>query len=215
MTARFAFVLVGLCASVLAASLGFTQPEPTKPATVPPPEMKLPDGWTAQDMQACIEAATPGEMHEFLGRMNGTWKGTVLSRMGPDTEPFATECTCTGTALMDGRYFRRDVSGEMPGMGMFLGSGTYGYDNVAGKFQGVWIDNMSTTMMVGTGELSADRKTLTWTYTYTDPITRKTATMREVETVVDADTSRSVMISTDPKTGKEFNMAEMTFVRQK
>jgi len=28
------------------------------------PELKLPPGWTAEDMQACILAGTPGEMHQ-------------------------------------------------------------------------------------------------------------------------------------------------------
>ena len=48
-------------------------PDKSKPAGQP--EMKLPPGWTAADMKACVDAGTPGKMHEFLAKGVGMWQG--------------------------------------------------------------------------------------------------------------------------------------------
>ncbi len=102
----------------------------------------------------------------------------------------------------------------MPGMGPFNGFGLYGFDNVSQKFQGVWIDNMGTGMMTGTGELSSDGKTLTWTYNYTCPMLKKPTTMREVDRITGKDTRTMEMFGTDPVTGKEYRMMEVLLTRK-
>jgi hypothetical protein len=116
--------------------------------------------------------------------------------------------------MMDGKFVRTDVKGEIPGMGPFSGLGLYGYDNVSKQFQSTWIDNMGTTMMQGTGSLSADGKVLTWSLNYHCPITKKPAVMREVDTWIDANTFKLEMFSTFPKTGEEFKSMEIVFTRK-
>jgi len=134
--------------------------------------------------------------------------------MAPDTEPMTTECTSTITALMDGRYTKCDLAGDMPGMGPFNGMGITGYDNVSQKFVGTWIDNHGTGIMQGTGELSADGKTMTWNYTYNCPMTKKPAVMRQVETMTGAKTMTMEMFANDPKSGKEFKMLRIEFTKK-
>lgn len=183
--------------------------QPGKKAEMP----AMPAGFSEADMKACMEAGIPGPMHEHLKSGVGMWKGEMMHWMAPGTEPMKTEMTTTITSLMDGRFVQIETKGEMPGMGMFHGMGINGYDNVAQKFQSTWIDNMGSTMMVGTGELSSDKKTLTWEYTYTCPITKKAAKMREVETFTGKDTMKLEMFGADPKSGKEFKMMEGNFTR--
>ena len=206
-----ACLVVGSAAGI-AGALAIAQP--AKDKTAQPDHAPLPPGWPEADMQACVEAGTPGEMHRHLAEAAGTWNGRTKMWMAPGTEPMESECTSTITTVMDGRYTRCEITGEMPGMGMYNGFGLYGYDNVAEKFQSTWIDNHGTGMMIGTGELSPDGKTLTWRFTYNCPITKKPAVMREVERLTSDNEKTLEMFGTDPKSGKEFKMMEIHFTRQ-
>ena len=201
----FALPLLGGCSTK--AKLA---PDPQAAAQ----EMKLPPGWTEADMQACITAGTPGAMHEFLARGAGKWQGKNSMWMYPGAQPMTSECTSTVTPVMDGRYVRVEIAGEMPGMGPFTGFGIYGFDNVSQKFVSSWIDNMSTGIMNGTGELSPDGKVLTWNFSYHCPIAKKQVTMREVETITGPTTKTLEMFGADPKSGKEFQMMKIEFTKK-
>jgi hypothetical protein len=217
------FSIVGLAA--VSVTLAFTQAPPDKqPASKPPAKPaatppageapQLPPGWTEADMQACIEAGTPGEMHAHLAEGIGVWNGKSTMWMAPGAPPMQSECVSTCTPMMDGRYIKCEIEGDMPGMGPFQGFGIYGYDNVSKKFQSTWIDNCSTGQMVGTGELSSDDKTMTWTFSYHCPITKKPVTMREVERITGKDTKTMEMYGIDPKSNKEYKMMEIAFTRK-
>ncbi len=203
--------VVGLAAAIAVIATA----DPTReamPAGVP--EMKLPEGWTEADMQACMLAGMPGPMHEHLAKGIGEWHGTCTMWMVPGAEPTQSESTAVVSSMMDGRYVKTKWSGEMPGMGAYNGFGINGFDNVSQKFVAVWLDNHSTGLMTGTGELSADGKTLTWTFNFNCPVTKKPAVMREVETITGPDAKTLEMFSTDPKTGKEFKMMSIAMTRK-
>jgi len=208
---------LALTAGLIAAGVAlvaFTQPpaKDNKPAAGAPPEMQLPPGWTPEDMKAYEVAGTPGKMHEWLAKQAGDWNGKSQMWMAPGTPPMASECKQTVKTIMEGRYIEAEMSGDMPGMGAFLGRGIVGYDNVAQKFVGTWFDNHSTGIMQGVGELSKDAKTMTWTYTFHCPILKKQTTMRQVETYTSENAMRYEMFCTDPKSGKEYKcmMIDMT-----
>jgi hypothetical protein len=198
----------------LVASIAIAEPSKDTKAAAGQPEMKLPPGWTEADMKAVMEAGTPGKMHAQLAKSVGTWQGKSSMWMAPGGgEPMVSECTSTVSPMMDGRFFKCEMNGEMPGMGPYNGLGIYGYDNVAGKFVSSWIDNHGTGMMNGDGELSADGKTITWNYTYNCPITKKPAIMREVETT-EGNSKTLEMFGADPKTGKEFKMMRIELTKK-
>ncbi len=197
-----AFFVVACAAVIVSIAVA----DATKDSPSDQPEIKLPAGWTEEDMQACILAGTPGEMHERLANEVGTWSGKTTMWMAPDTEPIESECTTTVTSMMDGRYTKIEWEGDMPGMGPYHGFGINGFDNVSQKFVSIWLDNHSTGIMQGVGKLSNDGKTLTWTYTHSCPITKKEAVMREVETLTSPGEKKVEMFATDPKSGKEYKM---------
>lgn len=209
MIRRFSVAAVGFAALVASISFALAQQQQQ-----PPQQPQLPPGWTQEDMQACMDAGTPGEMHAFLVESAGVWHGKGKMWMAPGMAPIDSESTSTITPIMDGRYIMCEMAGEMPGMGTFSGHGIYGFDNVSQKFQSSWVDNMSTGQMFGTGERSSDGKTLTWTYTYNCPVTKKPTTMREVEKITGKDTRIMEMHGIDPKSGKEFKMMELTMTRK-
>lgn len=177
-------------------------------------EMTLPEGMTEADMQAYMMAGTPGEMHAFLAQGAGVWDGKSTMWMAPGAAPTTSTSTATISMIMDGRFAKYELAGEIPGMGPFSGFAVYGFDNVSQKFVCTWLDSMSTGFMNGTGELSADGKTLTWTFTYNCPILKKPAVMREIERVTGDNTRTLDMFGKDPKTGAEFQMMHIELTRK-
>ena len=165
------------------------------------------------DMKACMMAATPGKQHQHLAKEVGVWNGKTTMFM-PGAEPATSECVSTVTPMMDGRYIKCEIKGDMPGMGPFEGFGIYGFDNVSQKFVSTWIDNQGTGIMNGMGELSDDGKVMSWKCSFNCPITKKPAIMREIETVTGPNTKRFEMFGPDPKTGKESKMMNIEFTKK-
>jgi len=178
------------------------------------PDTKLTSEWAETDAQTYMLAGAPGKMHEHLAKGVGVWDCKTTMWMAPDTEPVQSVGTTTVTSVMDGRYIQCEIAGEMPGMGPYLATGFYGYDNVAKTFVSTFIDNHSTGIMNGVGELSDDGKTLTWKFTFNCPITGKPAVIREVETITGENTKTLEMFGTDPKSGKEFKMMSIEMTRK-
>ncbi len=229
------FAVVGVAAVFAAGSFAFAQatqpgkdnkqgakaPQPKKdhptsaPTATGQPEGQppLPPGWTEADMQACATAGIPGEQHAQLAKSIGTWTGNTTMWMAPGMEPTQSTCISTISGFMDGRFTKCKMEGDMPGMGPFNGFGIYGFDNVAQKYQAVWIDNCSTGIMTGTGELSSDGSTMTWKFSYTCPITKKLTTFREIDRFTGKDSKTTELYSIDPKSGKEFKMMEIVSTR--
>ena len=177
-------------------------------------EMKLPPGWTAEDMQACILAGTPGKMHEHLAKGVGVWHGKTTMWMVPGGKPMKSDCTSTVTSIMDGRFMKCEMTGEMPGMGPYNGLGIYGFDNVSQQFVSAWIDNHGTGVMNGVGKLSPNGDTMTWKHAFNCPITKKPTVMREVETITGPNTKTLEMFGAEPKSGKEFKMMSIERTRK-
>jgi hypothetical protein len=206
----------GLCAAACGlalASLAVADPvDDAKKSGAP--EIQLPPGWTAEDMQAVVAAGTPGKMHEQLAKDAGQWHGKTTMWMSPGAQPMKGECKATVTPVMDGRFTKWEIEGEMPGMGPYHGLGFYGYDNVSQQFASTWIDNHGTGIMSGVGELSNDGKTITWTYTVNCPITKKPTTIREVDVLTGPDSRRLEMFGVEPKSGKEFKSMTIEFTRK-
>lgn len=204
------FAVLGFGA--VAGTFALAESKKAEPAAAGQPAMKLPPGWTEEDMKTCMVAGTPGKNHGLLAKDAGVWVGKNTMWMAPDTEGMNAASTTTVTPIMDGRFVKIEVASEMPGMGPYTGLGVNGFDNVTGKFVGTWIDNHGTGIMTSTGEQSADGKTMTWTYNYTCPLTKKPAVMRQVETTSGPTAKVMEMFGADPKSGKEFKMmrVEMT-----
>jgi hypothetical protein len=171
----------------------------------------------AAQMQACIEAGTPGKQHQRLAALVGVWRGRTQMYFGPGSEPARGSCTWTATSIYGGRYIKAELNAAIPGFaGAFEGVGYAGFDNVSQKFVSTWLDSHSTGIMNGVGELteSGGRATFTWTYVTNCPVTRKPSTVREVQTITGDNAMTFEMFTPDPATGEEFKCMHIDFTRQ-
>jgi len=86
--------------------------------------------------------------------------------------------------------------------------------NVSKKFVSSWIDNHSTGIMQGEGELTDNGKSITWEYKANCPITKKPMTMKEVDTMIGGNSKTLEMWGDDPKSGKNYKMMKIELTRK-
>ncbi len=219
MSIKFRFVAAIIAAVCLAAgAIAIAEPGKQSEAKAAKDDgelkFQLPPGWTQADMEKCLLAGTPGKAQQRLASEKGEWIGKTTMWMGPDGPPMESKCVCTVTPIMDGRYTMVEMNGEMPGMGPYKGQGLHGFDNVTQKYVSTWIDNQSTGIAVGEGEVSQDGKVMTWHITFNCPLTGKPAKMRQIETTKGDGSKTLVMYGPEPKSGKEYKMMSIELTRK-
>lgn len=164
------------------------------------------------DMEACIKAGTPGEAHQKLDYFAGTWQATVKHWMEPGSEPHESSGTMTNTWVLGNRFLRQDYSGEGMGGGTFEGTGYFGFNNVTGKYEGLWIDSMSTGMMTEAGDCDESGTVWTMTGQAEFPTPGTIMTKRSVITVHDKNRHTLEMYFAGPD-GNEFKAMEIEYTR--
>lgn len=124
----------------------------------------------AAEMAAWQKASQPGPQHETLAAMAGEWDLELTMWFEPGAPPEKLTSTASRRMTFGGRFLEEEVSGEFMGES-FLGHGVTGYDNVTGKWWSTWIDNHTTSLMVGEGDWDEETNTLTVHFTSSDPLT--------------------------------------------
>ncbi|RMF21416.1 MAG: DUF1579 domain-containing protein [Deltaproteobacteria bacterium] len=165
------------------------------------------------EMEAWIKAGQPGEHHRHLARLAGTWTAEVTTWMpGPEG---VQEVKSTGKMeskmIFDGRYLESHYQGTFMGQ-QFEGFGLDAYDNVSGKYVGIWIDSMSTTMAIFRGECDGTGKVRTSYGRIKDPVTGRMKKQKAVTTIIDENTYTYEAYEYG-KDGKEVKMMKIVFTR--
>ena len=88
----------------------------------------------------------PGEHHDTLKPMAGSWTTQTKYWMIPGSPPMESVGKANKKLIFDGRYLEEQYEGQAMGA-TFYGKGLWGYDNVKKKFVTSWIDSMSTGIM--------------------------------------------------------------------
>lgn len=100
----------------------------------------------------------PGEHHEWLQQLVGTW--TVESEMSMGDQAF--HCTGTDTVRsLGGRWVIGELKTEFPGAGPMHAVMTLGYNPETGKYQGTWVDSGTDLLWIYEGTIDRTGKILT------------------------------------------------------
>jgi hypothetical protein len=167
---------------------------------------------SADEMKAWQEFMTPGAMHKWLAKYNGTWDVEMTSYMNP-ASPVKSMGTGVYSSIMNGLYQVGDFNSTMMGM-PFQGHSISGYDNAKKVFVSTWVDNFGSGIIYMTGTYNEATKTLNLKGTQTDPITGKDAVIREEMKIVNDDTYNLLMYGPGPD-GKEMLFMSGVFKRKK
>jgi hypothetical protein len=155
--------------------------------------------------------ANPGAMHTFLDPLVGKWKTSTKMWMGP--EPTVSEGTCERTWILGGRFLQSKYVGTFDKM-PFEGMEILGYDMKKKEYTNVWIDNMGTSLSIGTGGQSdAAGKVITINASFDDPMSGKPTPYRMATKVLSNDSHTFTMTATVD--GKDVNQMEITYTRVK
>jgi hypothetical protein len=191
-----------VAAAALFATLALAQEGKKAPEMTP--EQKA-------EMEAYMKAGTPGAPHQMLAATAGNYDLKIKSWQEPGAPPMEESGTGTRTMILGGRVCVEDVTSTMMGM-PFTGRGMTGYDNVTGKYWSIWMDTMSTGMMVSEGTCDA-QKACTFTGTWNDPV-KKGPVKSRMTTRWTSPTTEVFEMYGPGKDGKEMKMMEITYTKK-
>ncbi len=163
------------------------------------------------EMQAYVEAGTPGPEHKKMAESAGTYDMTLKSWHDPSAPPMEETGTATRKMTLDGRVMVEEVTATMMGS-TFTGIGMYGYDNVTGKHWSTWMDSMSTGMMASEGTCDS-KDVCTFVGSWNDPVSKKPITARMVIRKTGAKTELFEMYGPG-KDGKEHKLMEIVYTKK-
>ena len=169
------------------------------------------------DQQAMMEAmkknGAPGEHHQALAPLAGTWVSTASWWKSPDAPPEVSQGTSTMEWVLDGRFLKQSFTGTAMGQ-PFTGMGFIGYDNVRGEYTSIWMDSMMTGIMTAAGTYDAAAQTLQESGSFSCPMTgEKNMWFRTDWKIVDQDHNTYESYSKTSE-GKEYKALEIAYTRQ-
>jgi hypothetical protein len=172
------------------------------------PQMSPEEAAMMQKWQAYM---TPGPAHAHFAKSAGAWDAKVSWRMDPN-QPWATENGSeTRQVIMNGLFVQSHFKGTMMGQ-PFDGMLIEGYNNMTKQIESVWIDSMGSGMMVQTGEMSSDGKTINMSGSCSDPMSGQTKKLRSVVEITD-ENAHVVRFYDTGKDGKEFESMKIEYTR--
>lgn len=177
----------------------------TKPAEPPAPAMD--EKKMQEDMEAWMKAATPGPEHAEFEKMNGKWNCTVKNTY-PGMPSEESPGTMVISTIFDGRYQVGEFKGAMMGQ-PFDGKLMCGYNNVTAQYESIWIDSMSTMMMMTKGK--KENGNVTMRGEFMDPASKKMTKTKDVTRWIDQNTF--VMDFYHETDGKEMQVMTITYKR--
>ncbi|MBD3233841.1 MAG: DUF1579 domain-containing protein [candidate division Zixibacteria bacterium] len=169
---------------------------------------------TEEEMMALwAKYGQPGEQHEKLAGLVGTWDFTSKWWQDPSAPPGESKGTAEVQTILKGRFIQEDIHGEMQGA-PFHGINFMGYDNFKEKYVMTWMDDMSTSIMVSYGKPNSSGDEIRFEGTYDDFMTgEKGKVAKSMLRFVSEDEHVYEMYEMDDE-GKEFKTFEVIYTRQ-
>ena len=174
-----------------------------------------PDAKKEEVMKKWMEYSTPGESHKLIAGLAGKWTFVAKSWETAESKHEETKGTSNMKMILGGRFLLQDIKGKMMGQ-KYEGHGMLGFDNIKKTFDSVWIDNMGTGVMHGTGTYDAATQTITEKGEFTCPATEnKTSEYRNEWKFNDKDTMTFSMFGKGMEDKAEYKMMEIIYKRVK
>ena len=147
------------------------------------------------DMEAMMkkweDLGKPGPEHAELKKMVGEWTAH-MERTDPMTgQAVKEEGKSKYSMVLNGLILRQDFEGVMDGK-TFKGIGFVAFNKGSGKYESIWMDDMSSGIMYSTGESADGGKSVNYKGHWFGPDAAQ-IDQKMVMTTVDADTHKLKM----------------------
>jgi hypothetical protein len=114
---------------------------------------------------------SPTEVHERIAKRAGEYE-TVSKLTLPGGKDFESKGSAKITAVLGGRFLQEESEGSLAGMPV-SGLKLFGYNADAGQFEAVWMYTGSTAMMIMTGKMNDEKKSVEFAATVPGPKDKK------------------------------------------
>jgi hypothetical protein len=194
------------------------EPRPTTQPAGPTPEE------AAQIEQMMKDLASPGENHQRLDPLVGSWEVVMRSWPdGPDRPPVESKGLSQVRWILGGRFVSEESLSDLllpnPETGKeekisFQGQGLTGYDNYKNLYFSVWVDNTGTQMFICRGACDASGQVITMYGEMDDAMIGVHGRMMKMVTRI-LDRDKHMMELYDLYGGADTKMLEMVYTRKK
>ena len=162
-----------------------------------------------------MDSGKPSEANHFkiLAQLSGDWYYKAAVWAVPGAEPRWTTGTITNQMVMGSRFLSSTVVGSMDIGGqqvLITGQGYLGYDNAKKSFTSVWIDTVTTGMMIGSGKYDQKDNAIKETGQFTNPLTGGEEKFRSELQFTDAEDYKRTIFAIG-KSGKESKVMEFDY----
>jgi len=164
------------------------------------------------DTAAMMAAGQPGDHHQHLAVMEGSWDVAGRFWMPGAPAPMEAEGAATITRVLGGRYLHQDYTTNLMGMD-FKGFGTIGYDNFSKQYQATWTDNMTTGILFDTGQCDGTGKKTVFHGEMPDAATGSVLPTR-TEYIVESNDKFIMAMYNVNSDGTDFKMMELVYTRK-
>ncbi|GGF09660.1 DUF1579 family protein [Hymenobacter cavernae] len=151
------------------------------------------------------------EFHKMLARSNGAWTGQATMTFSPDAPPMTSTSTLTNHMAMGGLYQVSEITYVIMGKSI-TGVRVTGYDANKKIFTRAMIQDGGNGVAME-GPWDATAKTMTFRYQQLNNATGKAADMKEVYTIIDANTEVLEIYRLDPQTSQESKILNVKWTR--
>lgn len=153
----------------------------------------------------------------ILALLAGEWQFTAAFWAEPGVEPQRSTGTITNEMILDSRFLSSTVLGTL-NVGrhdvLVKGQGLIGYDNAKKSFSSVWVDTMTTGMMIGAGKYDKKANAIKETGQFINPLSGEEERFRSELQFTDADNYKRTIFAIG-KSGKESKLMEFDYSRGK
>jgi hypothetical protein len=167
---------------------------------------------TDEMMQAMQVSMTPGEHHEKLKPMTGTFQVESTMWMDSSSSPVTGTGISENRWVLGNRFLEQRLTGSFMDM-PFEAIGYMGYENIQKKYVSSWMDSMGTGIMPAEGVLKPDNS-IEFLAQYPDAISGKMMKFKEILRIHSQDHYSLEMYITG-EDGSEFKNMEAHYRRQK
>lgn len=126
-----------------------------------------------QIKQMLEEQGKPAPEHKNIQPLVGTFDAELNFLMEPGGKPEVSKGVSRNRWIMGDKFLQTDFEGTMAFAGAefpFKGMGILGYDKMTGRYNMMWIDSLSTTMITSTGTPGENAKEISVSGTAVSPM---------------------------------------------
>ncbi len=137
-----------------------------------------------QLVEALRRAAAPTDMHKVFKTIKGKYDQAIKWSAAPDSEPRTATARCEADRPLGSTFVEVTASGKWLDF-EFEGRGAMGYDSGAQEYVIVWMDTLSTRILVCRGTIDEATGAISLFGEYYDTIASKMREIKIVMTILD------------------------------